>query len=179
MNKTNFITEKKYNIISTLQTLFVLISFVTIFYYNFGIAQVPSESMQPTIPIGTITIFNCVSADEMDYNDIVTFFYDAKPDIVINNGLEAMYYDRICHNTVYVKRLVGKPGDVIEIINSYLYRNGERLYTEKEIIENMEPYVVPEGTFYCLGDNRSNSYDSIYAGAFSQNLFFGKVIVKL
>jgi len=180
MNETDYIISKRqYNLISILQTVLTISLFLVIFYYNFGIASVPTESMLPTLPVGSVIVYDYATPDEMDYNDVVTFFYDRDKNLELNNGLDVLYSEHIEHRKVYVKRLVGKPGDVIEIIDSYLYRNGERLYSEPEIFESMEPYTVPDGKFYCLGDNRSNSYDSIYVGAFDQNLFFGKILIKL
>ena len=180
MNETNYIISKaKFNLINNLQMILVFVLFFIIVSYNFGTAYIPTESMEPTLPVGTVIIYDYVNPEEMEYNDIITFFFDRDKNLVLHNGLDVIYNEHINHKKVYVKRLIGKPGDVIEIKNYYVYRNGERLYSEPEILESMEPYTVPEGTFYCLGDNRSNSYDSIYAGAFDQNLFFGRVIKSI
>ena len=64
----------------------------------------------------------------------------------------------------YVKRVMGVPGDVLEIHEGVLYRNGQALqedYLLEEIIyQDMEKITVPEDHIFVLGDNRNNSMDS-------------------
>lgn len=77
----------------------------------------------------------------------------------------------ICHypgrgNTNFVKRVIGTPGDVIEIRDDVLYRNGEPVdepyltpgRNDKGF--DMAPYTVGEGKYFVAGDNRDNSHDS-------------------
>ena len=109
----------------------------------------------------------------------ILFFYDADRNTEITNNFDVMFNNRVNGLTIYVKRLMGKPGDVMEIIDGYMCRNGERLYEVKEVMDAMEPYIGPEHSFYCLGDNRADSYDSAFCGAFSQNVFFGKEVLHL
>ncbi|OXM88139.1 signal peptidase I [Paenibacillus rigui] len=65
---------------------------------------------------------------------------------------------------VYVKRVIGKPGDVLEFKNHKVYRNGEAL-DEPYLNEPMnytspDKVTVPAGHFFVMGDNRNNSKDS-------------------
>ena len=63
----------------------------------------------------------------------------------------------------FVKRVVGLPGDTVQISGGYLYVNGVK-YTEKFLSARMYsdygPYIVPEGHYFLMGDNRNNSHDS-------------------
>ncbi len=88
----------------------------------------------------------------------------------------------ICHypnrTENFVKRVVGLPGDTVEIKGGYLYVNGEK-YEESYITHRpdytLSPYVVPEGKYFVLGDNRSNSNDSHIIGPIDRSMIFGHV----
>lgn len=78
----------------------------------------------------------------------------------------------------FVKRIVGLPGDVISIQDGILSVNGEK-YPEPYITYRpnytIEEYTVPEGEYYVLGDNRSNSNDSHIIGTITREQVLGHV----
>lgn len=78
----------------------------------------------------------------------------------------------------FVKRVVGLPGDTVEVSGGFLYVNGEK-YEEPYITNrpnySMKPYTVPEGMYFVLGDNRSNSNDSHLIGPITQDMVVGHV----
>lgn len=89
----------------------------------------------------------------------------------------------ICHypgrgSTNFVKRVVGLPGDTVEVKGGYLYVNGV-MYEEPYITHRpdytMNAYTVPEGMYFVLGDNRSNSNDSHLVGPLSRDMIVGHV----
>ncbi|MCR5369276.1 MAG: signal peptidase I [Clostridium sp.] len=86
-------------------------------------------------------------------------------------------------STLFVKRLIGLPGDEIELRDGYLFINGEQ-YAEPYIddayrvgkLNQFGPYVVPEGTRFVLGDHRNNSNDSRFIGPIPDDMMIGVVV---
>ena len=85
-------------------------------------------------------------------------------------------------DTNFVKRVVGLPGDTIQLIDGYLYVNDEK-YDEPYInddyrtgrLNTFGPYTVPEGKFFVMGDHRNNSNDSRSVGPIERNMIVGHV----
>lgn len=80
----------------------------------------------------------------------------------------------------YIKRLIGKPGDVIEVKNGALYRNGKRLeepYIVEPPVYEMEPVTVPKNMLFVMGDNRNDSNDSHKWGPLDRSRVVGKAMV--
>ncbi|MDO4370253.1 MAG: signal peptidase I [Clostridia bacterium] len=82
----------------------------------------------------------------------------------------------------YVKRLIGLPGDRIEIRENCVYINGEYL-SESYVSSVAEDYAIQLGAddYFVLGDNRADSYDSRAAdmGTLKQENIHGRVLMKI
>ena len=70
-------------------------------------------------------------------------------------------------NTYYIKRIIGLPGETVQVIDGYTYINGEQLVGDiygAEVMEAAgiaaEPITLGEDEFFVLGDNRNHSSDS-------------------
>ena len=81
-----------------------------------------------------------------------------------------------------IKRIVGVPGDTVQIIDGYLYINGELAEDDiygKEVINDAgiaeDPVVLGDGQYFVLGDNRNNSADSRYIGLIGEDEIMGVV----
>ena len=79
-----------------------------------------------------------------------------------------------------VKRVIGLPGDTVELVAGELYINGEHLEQQFDMTDNQAyfgPYVVPEDHYFVMGDNRNNSKDSRSAmvGALPRSMIRGHV----
>ena len=91
------------------------------------------------------------------------------------------------HGYYNIKRVIGLPGETIEIINGYVYINGEQL-KEEIVVEPMniaglakEELVLQENEFFVLGDNRNSSEDSRFAniGIVVKSDIIGKAWLRL
>lgn len=82
----------------------------------------------------------------------------------------------------FIKRVIGVPGDVVEIRNRTLVINGtpiEETYIRGPMYQPYGPVTVPEGTVWVLGDNRNNSEDSRFpdVGAVPLNHVVGRALL--
>ena len=87
----------------------------------------------------------------------------------------------------YIKRVEGVPGDVIEVRNKQLYRNGQPVYEDYAITntdpytvawrDNMKPLLVPPGKVFVMGDNRDHSEDSRKWGFVDKDTIHGRAAI--
>ena len=85
-------------------------------------------------------------------------------------------------NSVFINRLIGLPGDTLQLKDGYLFVNGEK---QEEPYINDEyrtgptaefgPYTVPEGRWYVMGDRRNSTKDSRAVGPLSSTMLLGTV----
>lgn len=85
------------------------------------------------------------------------------------------------HTKNYIKRIVGVPGDRIEIVRGNVYVNGQRLeesYVPAQFRDerSMSELMVPEDRYFVLGDHRNLSSDSRDFGAIERDAVFGKAV---
>ena len=127
------------------------------------IFYISGESMLPTLEDGCTVV--CLKTNDVQYGDVVIGYLDS------SSG------DSVC----VVKRLVGLPGDRIEIRNGHLERNGVRLdegeYLYDFYMTDSGEWVVGDDSIFVLGDNRNDSYDSRQAGQMKREDVIGKVVM--
>lgn len=86
-------------------------------------------------------------------------------------------------NQMFIKRVEGVPGDVIQIKDGLLYRNEGAINEGLSLMEDAgmfeEPVVLKEGEYFVLGDNRNNSKDSRMLGTFQYDEIIYKITTKL
>jgi signal peptidase I len=84
--------------------------------------------------------------------------------------------------TDYIKRVIGLPGDTLEIRRGIVYVNGQRMDDPfvKEayrLPDSHEPFTVPAGRYWVMGDHRDRSSDSRVWGYVSRDLIKGRALL--
>lgn len=130
-------------------------------------SNVPSGSMEPTIMSHSRMIGSRLAYlfDEPERGDII-IFKCPDPAPVSPNSLKYKLFKITETHENYVKRIIGLPGETIEIKGGVTYIDGveydEPYLKETPIDADFGPYVVPEDCYFVMGDNRNNSKDSRY-----------------
>jgi signal peptidase I len=131
---------------------------------------IPSGSMLPTLQINDRLII-----DKISYN----FRNPERGDIVVFSPTDALKAQNF--KDAFIKRLLGLPGDKVEVKEGRVYVNDQPLkenYIEEKPNYNFGPVTVPPNQYLVLGDNRNNSYDSHYWGFVPRDHIIGKAVVR-
>ena len=148
--------------------------------------KIPSGSMKHTLQIGDHILVNkFIYGVKLPYFDttIIPYKKPQRGDIIVFKFQQEPKKD-------FIKRTIGIPGDVIEILNKEVYVNKKRLeqdyaiYTDLHIIpkamqhrDNFGPVTVPEDSLFVMGDNRDHSYDSRFWGFVDLKNVKGKAFI--
>ena len=148
---------------------------------------IPSGSMEDTLLIGDHLFVNRFiygpTATELE-RKILPFRSAERGDIVVFRSPENPAID-------VVKRCIGQPGDVIQMVDQELYINDKQVNDAGYAVhkdldrfdspmklrrDNFGPTRVPPRSYFCMGDNRDNSYDSRFWGPLPAHLVKGRAL---
>lgn len=136
--------------------LLILISFC-ILNSIFPLCLVQGPSMTPTISDGDLLV-TCKIIGTVERFDIVN--------ITLPDG------------KLIIKRVIGLPGETVQIDDGYVYINGDKLDDAVPDGKEAEPVILGEGEYFVLSDNRKNSMDSREIGVIPYEWITSKIIGK-
>ncbi|MEL7316753.1 MAG: signal peptidase I [Cyanobacteria bacterium J06559_3] len=132
---------------------------------------IPSGSMEPTLEINDRLVVEKVS---YHFNPPI------RGDIVVFRPPETLFKPGQ-RRDAFIKRIIGLPGDTVEIADGTVFVNDEALtedYIKEPPLNDWGPETVPEGFYLVLGDNRNSSFDSRSWGFVDREDIIGKAVVR-
>lgn len=153
--------------------IIAIVVIVVIRMFLFVSFSVDGLSMDPTLEDGDRVVVNKFIYDISDVE---------RDDVIVFNSNE---------ESAYVKRVIGVPGDTVEMVDRTVYVNGEPLQ-EDYVVRQGESYmdnftlselgvegdVIPEGQYLVLGDNRPVSRDSRDFGLITEDSIIGEIQLR-
>jgi len=172
-----------------------LVELVLILAVAFGLAyliqayvvrpyKIPSASMEPALEVGDMVLVNrfIYQFENPHRGDIIVFH---PPGV----GAEAVKGDTTQASVNYIKRIVGLPGETVQILHGqvlickrphvgcYVLHEAYLDQAENRDTGNFGPYVVPQGDYFVMGDNRDDSLDSRFWGPVPRRNIIGEAFL--
>ena len=174
--------------------VFVVVMVIIIKFFLGEIRWIPSGSMHPTLIEKDRIVVERLSRfyREPQRGDVLVFY----PPMTKLESTPLKVFKRLtgffCNDIAFIKRVVGMPGDKVEIKKSKddgaftVYINDKPLeepyiqskydYNDCTLAMHCGPMIIPEGNYFMMGDNRGNSQDSRYWGFLPKERIIGRAI---
>jgi len=149
--------------------------------------KIPSGSMEDTLAIGDhLLVSKFIYGLKLPFSDkrILKFRDPRQGDVIV-------FEYPVDRSKDFIKRVIGVPGDEVEVRNKHVYVNGVLYQNPHEVHkdatvfpreanprDNFGPVRVPAHSYFMMGDNRDNSYDSRYWGVIKESDIKGKAFIK-
>lgn len=143
--------------------------------------KIPSGSMEQTLLVGDhILVSKFIYGTKIPLTDTKVF-----PLTQPKRGDVIVFVYPVDPSKDFIKRIIGVPGDVVQVTGTQVLVNGKRMeepyaiYDQQpsEPRENFGPVTVPQGSYFVMGDNRDKSYDSRYWGFVKESKIKGRALV--
>ena len=179
--------------------------------FLFEAFSIPSGSMENTLLVGDYLLVNRLSYGIRNpftnrviiplgtpkRGDVVVFIFTLDPSKdYINQPPTSIYRDNPAYIEPkdYIKRVIGLPGDKLQVINKKVFINDQEFKIPQAIFkdstqheefipadqaprDNYGPVVVPPHCYFCMGDNRDRSFDSRFWGFVNLDAIKGKATI--
>ncbi len=177
--------------------VFVIVMVIIIKFFLGEIRWIPSGSMHPTLIEKDRIIVERVSRfyREPQRGDVLVFY----PPMTKLESNPIKIFERLtgffCSDIAFIKRVIGLPGDKLEIKKSKedgaftVYINDKPLdepyiqskydYSDCTLAMHCGPLIIPENEYFMMGDNRGNSKDSRYWGLLSKERIIGRAVTLI
>lgn len=149
--------------------------------------KIPSGSMEDTLLIGDhLLVCKFLYGSKIPFMDkkVLKIRDPKRGDVIVFEYPEDPSKD-------FIKRIIGTPGDTVEVkdkkvfVNGQPYQNPHEIHKEKDIIpkeqnprDNFGPFKVPASSYFVMGDNRDRSYDSRFWGVVPSVKIKGLAFIK-
>ena len=164
----------------------LIVALILAFFIRSFVVQafkIPSGSMLQTLQIGDhLLVTKFAYGVKIPFTNIMVMEREGPKhgDVIVFDFPEDPSKD-------FIKRVIGLPGDVIEIRDKQVFRNGVQLvepyvqHVDSAAAvprrDNFGPVMVPENKYFVMGDNRDESYDSRFWGFVERNTIAGKALI--
>ncbi|WP_298433124.1 signal peptidase I [Geobacter sp.] len=149
--------------------------------------KIPSGSMEDTLAIGDHILVNkFIYGTKIPFVDgrFLKIRNPERGDVIVFEYPEDPSKD-------FIKRVIGLPGDKVQVINKRVYVNDkpyvipQEVHKENDLIpaaqnprDNFGPFMVPPNSYFMMGDNRDRSYDSRFWGVVKNSQIKGLAFIK-
>ncbi|MFN8615184.1 MAG: signal peptidase I [Vampirovibrionales bacterium] len=180
----------------------VVIVLVSLIVIKEGLGElrlIPSESMVPTLQIGDRLVIEKVSRwTRAPQRGDILVFYPPEPDAVLHHdvlstflrlsGLSSLFHNKAEDpiDKAFIKRLIGLPGDRVQIVNHLGVTINGGFLTEPYTAAKANdcgmlcyPLTVPEDHYLLMGDNRNMSKDGRYFGFLPKERIVGRAVFRV
>lgn len=176
----------KNKLVETLET--VVVALVLAIFIRATVAEaryIPSESMVPTLAVKDRLVVEKISnyTGIPKRGEIIVFYPPFKDNDMSENFVpKTLRWLGFTQNVAYIKRVVGLPGETLEVSNGEVFINGKPLdessYIKEKPFYDYGPIKLKDDELFMMGDNRNNSMDSHVWGPLPVKNIIGHAVLR-